>query len=63
MSDLLKEKWVARGGSIFSAVVKPGRSDFGVEYKNQEGVAFNVGQKIAHHIVELHNSKLGESRD
>ena len=64
MSDkLLKEKWVARDRSIFSAVVKPSKSDFGVDYQDQEAVAFNVGPKIAKHIVEMHNLYIDEYMD
>ena len=55
---MINEKWVVKDRTIFVAEVKNARSDFGVDYKKQDAIAFNVKQKIAEHIVKLHNAAI-----
>lgn len=55
---LLDDKWVAIDGSVFCEIKYQTKSDFGVKYFTQDAIAFNVGQKIAEHIVKLHNVEL-----
>lgn len=58
---MMKHKWFVKDGSIFSEQVKSKHSqDFrlGKEYEYNEAVAFNVGDKVAKHIVALHNASL-----
>lgn len=57
----MKNKWFARDGHVFSEkVVTKKNADFrfGDEFKYNEAIAFNVGQKLAQHIVDLHNASL-----
>ena len=58
---MMKHKWFVKDGSVFSEQEKSKHSqDFrlGKEYKYQEAVAFNVGDRIARHLVKLHNASL-----
>lgn len=56
-------KWVAKDGSIFAAEsVDQYNPDFKVRYKVTPAVAFNVGDKLATHIVNLHNKALDEAQ-
>ena len=58
---MMKHKWFVKDGSVFSEEIKSKHSqDFrlGKEYKYQEAVAFNVGDRIARHLVKLHNTSL-----
>ena len=58
---MMKHKWFVKDGSIFSEQVKSKHSqDFrlGKEYQYQEAIAFNVGNRIAQHIVDLHNAEI-----
>jgi 1,2-phenylacetyl-CoA epoxidase PaaB subunit len=53
--------WVVREGSIYTAQPEDMRSSFPGNkktYKVQVAVAFNVGDALAHHIVETHNAHL-----
>ena len=57
----MNHKWFARDGHIFSEhVVLKNNKDFrnGDNFECQEAIAFNVGDKVAKHIVELHNNAL-----
>jgi hypothetical protein len=57
----MKHEWYVKDGSVFSTEVKIKCSkDFrlGKNYKYQNAIAFNVGDKLARHIVELHNASL-----
>ena len=60
MSKLLKERWVAIGGSIYTENDQhPLKIDHTGEVKRvRKSIAFNVGEDIAQHIVDLHNLKL-----
>ena len=63
---MLKSKWFVKDGSVFSEKVKSKHSqDFrlGKEYEYQEAVAFNVGDRVARHLVELHNASLQNQSD
>lgn len=58
---MLKHEWYAKNGSVFSTRIKQKcNNDFrlGKVYKYQDAVVFNVGDKVAKHIVELHNASL-----
>ncbi len=58
---LLKQRWFVEGNSVYSEEVKTkSNQDFrlGKDFTYHEAVAFNVGEKIAKHIVELHNASL-----
>ena len=52
MADL--EMWVAKEGSIFEIKQSTVKVGFN-EIKLQKSIAFNVGDKVARHIVDLHN--------
>lgn len=57
----MKQKWVAKDGSIFVADPKPVKMEH--QKKSlmvQESIAFNVGKEVAEHIVSLHNTRLFE---
>lgn len=65
MSKHLKCLWVAVNGSIFTEDefrVKAQLSPVGKILEQQLSIAFNVGDEVAKHIVELHNSKVIEDR-
>jgi hypothetical protein len=62
----MKHKWYVKDGSVFSTETKLKCSkDFrlGKNYQYQDAIAFNVGNKIAEHIVELHNTRLQLQRE
>jgi hypothetical protein len=59
----VRDKWVARDGSVFCETKYQVKSDFGVKYVVQDSIAFNVGQEIAEHIVRLHNAELENKND
>lgn len=51
--------WVADGGSIYTADTVELKLDFGKRsIRVREAIAFNVGEKVAEHIVKLHNENL-----
>lgn len=57
----MEAKWFAKDGSVFSEKVTVKKNqDFrlGKTFECQEVIAFNVGNKIAQHIVALHNKEL-----
>lgn len=59
----MKHEWYEKDGHIFSTEVKSKHSQefrLGKEYEYQNSIAFNVGSKIAKHIVELHNASLNK---
>ena len=61
--SLIDEEWVVMGGSIYSAVEKRKHNqDFSraKDFVYHDVVAFNVGDRLAKHIVELHNASLGK---
>jgi hypothetical protein len=56
--DIKKMKWVQENGSIFTEEIVESRSDQDVFVRSRISIAFNVGELVAKHIVELHNSQL-----
>lgn len=56
--NVLKEKWIAVSGSIFTEREFTGRGPGGNSYKFHPAVAFNVGDDVAKHIVRTHNEEL-----
>lgn len=59
MKTIESQVWVVKDGSIFVASTEQKYNpDFKVKYETQAAVAFNVGDKLAKHIVELHNTSL-----
>jgi hypothetical protein len=57
--DKLKQRWVAKDGSIFVVEAEPLKLEF--QKKNirvQQTIAFNIGHETAEHIVRLHNASL-----
>lgn len=58
----MKHKWFVENGHIFSeevTVMKSRDHPSGNEYQARTSIAFNVGNKVAQHIVDLHNQSLG----
>ena len=58
---MLKHKWFEKDGSIFCVEEKSKQNqDFrkAKEFKYHEAVAFNLGKKLADHIVAMHNATL-----
>lgn len=53
--DPLKDKWIARDGSIYVESLMWHKADLGNKYQVQQPVAFNVGREVAEHMVRLHN--------
>lgn len=60
-ADYLKERWVAIGGSIACEREYFRKADLGKQYLTRDWIAFNVGERAARHIVDLHNKSLGET--
>lgn len=56
--DVTKEKWVAMSGSVFTERTFRQKPDLGVPYLARQSVMFNVGDKVANHVVKLHNASL-----
>ena len=63
-SWLLREKWVAESGSIFT------EKEFRIQNKcrrvkvfARRSIAFNIGQNIAEYIVSVHNEELKNTLD
>lgn len=57
----MNSKWFAKNGSVFSEkVIEKKNQDFrlGKTFESQEVIALNVGNKVAQHIVDLHNKEL-----
>jgi hypothetical protein len=57
-------RWVVVDGSIYTADTVEMRSDFSPNrtiYNVPNAVAFNVGDRLANHIVELHNASLKDT--
>lgn len=63
--SLMKERWIAKNGSVFSEVSKKqvvlGFKDANAFYVN-ESVALNVGNAVAKHMVDVHNRWLDEQK-
>jgi hypothetical protein len=56
--DILKERWIAVDGSIYTERAVPVKSEFTgklMAEPQHTAVAFNVGTKVASHIVNQHN--------
>lgn len=58
MNDKLKERWVARDGSIYTVKVYSFKGFGGTVYEATKSISFNVGEEVAQHIVNLHNASL-----
>jgi len=59
MHKFQNAKWVAKDGSIFTEKEFKVRVDFTGKYMLQQGaIAFNVGQTLAEHIVQVHNDDI-----
>lgn len=58
--DVTKEKWVAMSGSVFTERTFRQKPDLGVPYVARQSVMFNVGDKVANHVVALHNATLNK---
>lgn len=56
--DITRVKWVAINGSVFTEQEVERTSDFGKKYKARLSIAFNIGDKLAKHIVNQHNDAL-----
>lgn len=59
--DVTKIRWVAVDGSIYTEEAFLKRSDFtnkNLADKQRISIAFNVGDKVARHIVAVHNGNL-----
>ena len=54
--DILKEKWIAIGPSVFVERMQMGKSPAGNTYPYRVAIAFNVGNDVAQHIVESHEA-------
>ena len=57
---MTNEIWVARNGSIFTERTYKTITEYKTSYHSAKTIAFNVGDKIAEHIVELHNAQVKE---
>lgn len=56
---LTERKWIVRDGSIYTEGTKDVYVDVVRKtFKTQPAIAFNIGDKHANHIVELHNRSL-----
>ena len=58
----MKYKWFVENGHIFSeeiTVMKSRDHPKGNEFNVHTSIAFNVGDKVGQHIVDLHNQSLG----
>jgi hypothetical protein len=59
MSSNLRQPWEVVDGSVQTASTTPKKLDFTGRLKDvHDSIAFNVGNDVAKHIVELHNSWL-----
>ena len=57
--NILKERWMAVDGSVVVERPTTARFDRNPETRQvHQAVAFNVGDDVARHIVQLHNSFL-----
>jgi hypothetical protein len=59
--DVTKIRWVAVDGSIYTEEAFLKRSEFtgkNLADKQRISIAFNVGDKVAKHIVDVHNGNL-----
>lgn len=55
----LNEKWVVIDGSIFTDKQFPVKTENKLRVvMSRKAVAFNVGESVAKHIVDLHNKSL-----
>lgn len=57
---LLKERWVAIDGSVWTERKYPVVSNLNknCEQTTRQAVMFNVGDDVAKHVVTLHNSTI-----
>ena len=63
---LKQEKWFAKDGSVFSVETKLKRTQdfrFAKNFEYNESVMLNVGNDVAKHVVELHNTWLDEQKN
>ncbi len=56
---MLKEKWVVVNGSIITEKTYKVKTEHDTTFIAPKYIAFNVGNKMAEHIVKLHNDSLG----
>lgn len=59
--NILTERWIVVDGSIYTENAVPVKSEFTgklIGAPQRAAIAFNVGNKIANHIANLHNSEL-----
>ena len=59
--SMLDKRWVAENGNIFvdeSFTKRNSDYKYGEFFEVRNSVAFNVGQRVAQHIVDLHNASL-----
>jgi hypothetical protein len=58
VADKMKQRWLAKDGSVFVAEPTPKKFEY---HKKpilvNEPIAFNVGQEMAEYLVALHNKK------
>lgn len=59
--NIIKERWIAVQGSVFTDRAFPGAGPTGNPFKEpvRAAVAFNVGDEVARHIADSHNATLG----
>lgn len=54
-----KRLWIVDNGSIYTADTVELKIDFSKKsIQVREAIAFNVGDAVAHHIVETHNAQV-----
>jgi hypothetical protein len=61
MANKMKQRWIAKDGSVF--VAEPKATKIEQQKKPimvQEPIAFNVGKEMAEYIANLHNEQLRE---
>lgn len=56
--DILREIWVHEHGSVFVADAEEKLFPGGSKKPVRESVAFNVGERVAKHMVTVHNNAL-----
>jgi hypothetical protein len=59
----MRQRWEVVDGSVQTVTTSPKKMDFtGRMIDTRESVAFNVGNDVARHIVDLHNTWLLNQR-
>lgn len=59
--NILTERWIAIDGSVYTERAMPKKTESTgklMETQQRDSVAFNVGPKVAAHMVKLHNESL-----